>query len=129
MPAAFVEVGKRHQDMGYNMETCRCPTTAGCQQVTKQCLLYGQSSQSVGGQHSPMYSQCSDCTALHIRNEPLELGMSCAAMAWSERYGETTLSRERVVGGGAPALLGIGGFAALIIGKELTQTVLGALPH
>ncbi len=50
-------------------------------------------------------------------------------MAWSERYNDTTLSRIRVVGGGAPALLGVGGFAALIIGKELTQSVLGALPH
>ncbi|KAK9835560.1 hypothetical protein WJX74_002929 [Apatococcus lobatus] len=59
----------------------------------------------------------------------LLFGVIPAAMAWSERYGETTLSRERVVGGGAPALLGIGGFAALVIGKELTQTVLNALPH
>lgn len=54
---------------------------------------------------------------------------AAAAMAWRERYGETTLSRMQVVGGGAPVLLGIGGFAAVVITKELSQTLINALPH
>ncbi|KAK9868721.1 hypothetical protein WJX84_001096 [Apatococcus fuscideae] len=59
----------------------------------------------------------------------LLFGVIPAAMAWRERYGETTLSRMQVVGGGAPVLLGIGGFAAVVITKELSQTLINALPH
>jgi hypothetical protein len=46
-------------------------------------------------------------------------GIIPAAMVWSERYGDGTMSRVQIVPGGRPALLLVGGIAAGIIGREV----------
>ena len=48
-------------------------------------------------------------------------GLIPVAMVWSERYARppTTLTRTEIVPGGRLVLLGVGGSAAAIIGREL----------
>ena len=50
-------------------------------------------------------------------------GVLPAAMAWSERYSQTTLTQIRVVPGSKPVLLGVGGIAVAIIAREFLNTV------
>jgi tyrosine-specific transport protein len=46
-------------------------------------------------------------------------GIIPAAMVWTERYGDSTVSHVQLVPGGRPALLLVGGIAAGIIGREV----------
>ena len=50
-------------------------------------------------------------------------GILPAAMAWSERYGDSTLTKIEIVPGGKPVLLLVGGTAAAIIVNEVAETV------
>jgi tyrosine-specific transport protein len=50
-------------------------------------------------------------------------GLLPPAMAWSERYWKTTLTDIRVIQGGRPVLLAVGGVAAGIITNELLLLV------
>jgi tyrosine-specific transport protein len=50
-------------------------------------------------------------------------GMLPAAMAWSECYADTTLTKIEIVPGGRPVLLVVGGTAAVIILNEVAETV------
>lgn len=51
-------------------------------------------------------------------------GIIPCAMIYSERYWQTTLTTIRVVPEGRLLMLGIGGFAALIIINELLHSIL-----
>eukprot|EP00884_Botryococcus_braunii_P002200 jgi/Botrbrau1/11981/Bobra.0115s0017.1 len=50
-------------------------------------------------------------------------GILPAAMAWSERYGDTTVSRFQVVSGGRASLLLVGGLACAIITNETAKYI------
>ncbi|GMH45738.1 hypothetical protein BSKO_13701 [Bryopsis sp. KO-2023] len=52
-------------------------------------------------------------------------GIIPAVMTWSERYGGTTLSSVRIVPGGKPAILLVGGAASFVILREFLETVTG----
>jgi tyrosine-specific transport protein len=54
-------------------------------------------------------------------------GVLPSAMTWSEREWKTTLTQIRVVPGGPPVLLGVGGIATAIIAHELYDLVTHAL--
>lgn len=50
-------------------------------------------------------------------------------MAWSERYGDTTLTKTQIVPGGRPLLLLVGGSAAVVIVKEASAALLLLVGH
>lgn len=50
-------------------------------------------------------------------------GLLPAAMAWSERYGDSTLTHNEIVPGGQFTILAVGGTAGAIITYELVTTV------
>lgn len=56
-------------------------------------------------------------------------GVLPAAMAWSERYGDTTLTKTQIVPGGRPLLLLVGGSAAVVIVKEASAALLLLVGH
>lgn len=50
-------------------------------------------------------------------------GIVPVAMAWSERYGGSTLARFELVPGGRPALVAVGCAAGAVILRELLQVL------
>ncbi|KAK9810442.1 hypothetical protein WJX72_010819 [[Myrmecia] bisecta] len=56
-------------------------------------------------------------------------GLVPAAMAWSERYGNSTLACARIVPGGKAGLLLVGGVASGVIANELFDSISRFLPQ
>ena len=52
-------------------------------------------------------------------------GLIPAAMAWRERHDQEMMSLVRIMPGGRPLLLGLGGLAGAVICNEIYETVAG----
>lgn len=52
-------------------------------------------------------------------------GLIPPAMAWSERYGGTTLARQEAMPGGKPMLVAVAAAAAAVIADQLREALLG----
>ena len=63
------------------------------------------------------------CTQAGTYGVLVLFGIMPAAMVWSERYGQSTLTQIRVVPGGRAMLIGSGGIAAAIVADQLVKLV------
>lgn len=84
-------------------------------------------SSGTGGawQHRPRDVNVPACMQAGTYGVLVLFGVMPAAMVYSERSWGSTISAIRVMPGGTPLMVAVGGTAAAIIGNEVVHAVLG----